>query len=712
MSHISKKQEARLPELKRYVEQSYSYFYRNYRRFNEFKRFVFKTALTNDDITNLRALMKPNIEFNVLEAFISRLRGQFAEYEPNPKVSAAEGIKLGTMSDKFLLTMKVLEAHFRDVFFEASNDCLSYNIYTDMLAGGYGVMKIYTDYINPMSFEQTIKIKNVFDPTMVGFDPMARDSHKGDGKYCFELMPYSKEDFENKFGKSALKYVNFSKQSALGEFNWSFADGDGKNKTVLVACLYEKQFKKEKIALLSNGRTILKKHYEDMINIIRDSGMLVQPPMIMQERDTTIEKIHQYHFFQDEVIDHVETNFAHLPLIFFDGNSVVLSGNESQGQEFMTRPYVYNAKGIQKLKNFAGQTVAAEIENMKMTQWVISAESIDPRYLDAIQNPQKASSLIYREFFDGDPNVRTTPPREVQRTPTPDIVLQTFMGSDNVTQAILGSYDSQAGNVDNRTLSGKAIEKGTLQSNNAAMPYLVGYMKGLNRACEILLDLIPKYYVTPRSLPIRTPNGQRSYVVINDDSDPQNTLYMDYDPSSLQVKVEAGVNSATQKQIALDHIVRLMGASEIFAQFINTEGLETLLENLDIRGSEELKEKAKQFMDNMRQAQQAQAQQPPIEDKMLAAQTEIEMAKVEQRREEAEGKLATKTAEIAVDELRAMVEFEKARAEIARQERESFTKSMSEEAKLALDATKLSLEVAKERNEAMLQGEGQEKEEV
>ena len=83
---------------------------------------------------------------------------------------------------------------------------------------------------------------------------------------------------------------------------------------------------------------------------------------------------------------------------------------------------------------------------------------------------------------------------------------------------------------------------------------------------------------------------------------------MSYDPTSLQVKVETGVNFAMQKEIALQTIVRLMQVSPLFAQFINTYGLPILLDNIEIRGIEELKAKADEFQKQMERQQQQQQQ--------------------------------------------------------------------------------------------------------
>jgi len=63
---------ARLKELKKNIEQSYSYFKANNDRYHEFVKFVFNTSMTNEDIQTLRDLGKPTLEFNILESFVSR----------------------------------------------------------------------------------------------------------------------------------------------------------------------------------------------------------------------------------------------------------------------------------------------------------------------------------------------------------------------------------------------------------------------------------------------------------------------------------------------------------------------------------------------------------------------------------------------------------------------------------------------------------------
>ena len=661
---VAKKHTDKLNEIKKNIEQAHEYFIKNVNRFNDFMKFVFQTSLSSDDITKLDVLQKPAIEFNILEAMISRLRGEFAKQEPSIVARAADGVRIEELTPEFLQTLEIIEAHLREIFFDASNDALEYNIYSDLLAGGYSVVYVYTGYINELSFEQNIKVERVFDPTLTGFDPLARESHKGDGNYCFQLIPKSKEDFEEEFGKGSADNMKFERSSAVGDFNWSYLNQD--QEIILVADYYCKKKKKEKIVKLSNGHTIVKKHYEEFLKLWGNQGFIEQAPIIIEERDTVIETIDRYMVCEDKVLSHEETCYKFLPLVFIDGNSVVIRENEDGASMQMTRPFVYHAKGVQKLKNFSGQTVAAEIENIPQHKFMVAVESIPEDYADAYKNVQQASTLVYNAFYKDNPEQPLPPPREVQRTPTPDIVNMTFMGTDQVTQTILGTYDSILGTND-KQISGVAIQQGAMQSNAAAIPYLQGYIRGLNRIAHIVVDLIPKFYVTPRSLPVKAPDGKRSYQIINHPNNP-NSVDFSYNPNSLQIKVEAGVSSAVQKQVALDQIIRMMQSSQLFAEFINTMGLETILDNMDIRGIEGLKAQAVQFMKQLEEQKAQQAQQGNPEETAMREQTEaikeIEMAKIQQQQQKQEGELAIQAAKVANEKTLTDVKFMQIMAQI------------------------------------------------
>jgi hypothetical protein len=693
MYKVSKVQADRLESIKKNVEDAHGYFEENAKRYHMFVRFVFKTALDDPTIQNLKTLQKPPIEFNILEAIISRLRGEFSKQEPSVSVRAADGIRVDSLTPEFIATMEVLEAHLREVFFDATNDSLEYNIYSDLLAGGYSAVEVYTDYINEMSFEQKIRVERVFDPTLTGFDPLARESHKGDGRYCFKIVPWTVEEFNAEFPDIQTKGFNFSR-NLDSNFNWSYKNAE--QEIVLVCDYYEKKDKKVTIVKLSNGHIITKHDYKLLQTMWADAGFIEQCPIVIEERRTVIQTICRYRFCELGILDYVETDFKFLPIIFIDGNSINMRDGENGATYQMTRPFVFHAMGMQKLKNFAGQTIGAEIQNMVMHKFKVALESIPEEYKDAYKNVQVMSVLVYNAFFDKNPDVPLPPPQEIQRSETPALVQAIFNGSDQTTQMILGSYDTALA-VNSDALSGKAIQQGALQSNGAAMPYLMGYIKGLNRIAQVMLDLIPKYYRTPRSLPIMKSNGKRSYQLIND-ATLRDAIMMNYDPNDLCVKVEAGVNSNIQKQMALEEITAMMQASPMFAAFINEKGLETLLDNMDIRGIDHLKVQAEEFMKEQEEMKQ---QPPPPSDAEQFAKMELEKTQMqtEQRREADQGKMSVEAAKIAVEKEKVQLQFIKLMSDIESGKVKQAIEQERVDAEMAREAIDVALDIAKHHQE-------------
>lgn len=592
MADVAQTYQNQLDRIKKNIENAYEYFRPNYERYNKFSKFVFKSSLTNEEVVALQGIGKPTLEFNFLEAYVSRLRGEFSKQEPSISVRAVDG---KPVDPKMIDTT---EGHMRSILFDANNDSFEYEVYTDLLVGGFSGIKVFSDYENEMSFNQNLYIRRVYDPTLMFHDPEARLSHKGDGRFCGEVFPISIHDFTEEHSDVDISQIKFNQ--SLGGFNWAYQNG--KEKIILVCDYYEKKKKKIKIVQLANQQVMSTKDYNEMV---KNWTQIEQPPAIVgKPRDTEIVTICRYRVIQNKVLEYKETNYKFLPIIFVDGNSRLIRNTDNGDVQQFTRPYVYHAVGLQRLKNFAGQTLANELENMVQSKFMIAEEAIAANYVKDWINPQSASTLVYNAFKPNDnTNIPLPPPSAVPRAPIPPEVTNTFMASDQMVQAILGNYDAALGVNDNQ-LSGIAIIESATQSNAAAMPYVVGFLQGLNQAAQVILDLIPKYYVTPRTIPVISPDGKRTYHYINQ----QGGVNLAYTTNVLEVRVEAGVNFAIQKSRALQQIIGLMQASPLFAQFMNQEGLPILLDNLEILGADQLKEAAETFMQNMKQQQAQQAQ--------------------------------------------------------------------------------------------------------
>lgn len=618
-----KKVEGKLDAIKDKITDSYQYFSGNYERFNHYRNFVFRTSLSQDDISLMKELGKPQLEFNILEAYLSRLRGEFSKQEPSLEVRASDDAQ---KVDPQLLNL--LEAHIRAILFDSNRDNMAYNIYTDILSGGFSAMEVYTDYIHPKSFKQKICIQRCFDPTLVGFDKMAQTSHKGDGDFCFKLYPMTKTEFERKYGTKYTATMKFTRN--IKQFNWSYCTDN--QEIVLVGEHYEKKKKMANIVQLVTGEVMTTQEYDQLVEDW-NSHMIIQAPTVVgKSRQTELTTIGRYILVENGVLEYNETDYKYFPLIFVDGNSVMLRTDGQGSATQLTRPYVYHAEGVQKLKNFAGCTLANELENMVQHKWIVQKEAIPPEYKEAYVNNQQPSVLVYNGFKDNSPQTPLNPPQPVPRIPCPPEVTNTFSMADQITQAILGSYDASLG-INNNQLSGVAIVEGATQSNAASMPYIVGYLKALNRVGELILDLIPKYYIHPRNIPVRTLNGKSSYAPINQEGASQ----MNFNSEEIEIKIEAGVNFEIQQSRALESLTGLMKISQPLNAYLTETpvGVETLLDNINIRGIDSLKQGVAQYMQK-RDQQQQQMQQMQMQMNPVTIKREELQQKAQQSQTEAE----------------------------------------------------------------------------
>lgn len=585
----------KLDELKKNVRHWHQYFNENFNRYHLCRSFLYKSNLTNDQKNNLGVLQKPAFEFNVLEAYVSRLVGEFSKQEPSFTVHPNPD---SAYIDPRIPT--VLEGHLAAMLYESKQDAVEIETYKDQLSGGFSVLKVYADYESDQSFNQKIFIRRAYDPTMCGFDLLARQPHKGDGDYCFEIFPMKREQFKKKYPEVSLDQVQYL---TLTDFNWAYKYA---NEHIILVCeYYEKVKRRKRLVYLTNNQSMLKDDYNAMLKKYEEDNRIEQPPQVVKERTTEVTVIKRYVFIQNQIISEDETQYDKLPLIFVDGNSFYLreGGDNSDVVQFC-RPYFFHAMDAQKLKNLAGQSLANELENMVMHKFIVPKEGIPENYQEAYKNVQKASTLVFNAFKE-DGITPIPPPREVQRPPIPPEVSNSFAMADQCIQGILGSYDASLGINDNQ-LAGVAIVEAATQSNAAAMPYVTNFLTSWNQVAQIILDLIPKIYFNPRAIMTLDKQRKKTYQGINGFG--QDSINLNYEPSALNVMVEAGVNFEVQKNRSIQMLAMLGQTFPAVNQLINTKGLPILFDNLSFRGSDQMKSLAEQMTQQMEQ-QEAQAQQ-------------------------------------------------------------------------------------------------------
>jgi len=236
-----------------------------------------------------------------------------------------------------------------------------------------------------------------------------------------------------------------------------------------------------------------------------------------------------------------------------------------------------------------------------------------------------------------------------------------------------------------------------MQSNASANPYNVSFMNGLTSAANLILKLIPKYYTTPRTMPIVNKEGKNDFIKIN-----QNGKTFRYPDNALQVEVKAGANLSIQKDRQLKVIMELMKMLPSFAQYINQSGIPIILENIEINGIDKL---IAGFENWQKQEQQKQQQQQPDPNvmKQQNEQMKIQLSskQMEQDAQIKEAEIALDQAEIENEKLRIMLDAKNKKDQNSVQVLKSQTERTGQAVELALKGADMEHRHRKDNLEAI-----------
>lgn len=588
-----------LNDLKDKVLSWAKYFEENIKRFNDHKSKVFIDCMDKTDETALQSMDKPTLRFNVIEAYVSRLAGEFASLDPQASI-------MSSSDDVSAEQIDSIKNIARGIFFNSQADMIKNKIYRNQLAGGFDAFKLMTDYENDDSWNQCIKIGKVYDPTLIGFDIYAQDSHKGDGDFCFEIIPLTVDKFKQEFPDVNIKDIKFNSPSNYG-FAWNKIDNYGQ-KIIYVIDMYVKKVKKIRKYLLANKQTVTPSQYKKMaldMSLSPDPSDIL--PAIIQSDKREVTTIVRKRFIETKILKKEKTNFTILPIIFVDGNS------ETIQQKQTTRSYVYNVLDAQRVKNITMNNFCDEITSYRRSTIIAPLRSLpidDPALMIPFTNPQKSyASYTYKDVDDKDGS-QIAPPTILPRSAIPPELLQGYSLMDDSIQGMLGSYDSQLQLQNSGDLSGKAIINAATQSNSAAKPFMINYIASVNQLYKGIVSMIPLIYVHERNIPVMDGRGNKRMQAINDDSD--DAVNTAYNPNLLNVYVEEGPSFQLQQQDALDTLNTVSQSNQNIASILATpQGTAVILDNINVNGIDTLKEINQKAVDAQEEQAEQQAKEPP-----------------------------------------------------------------------------------------------------
>lgn len=610
--------------------------------------------------------LRPCLTINVLPQFVGQVIGDRRLNKTSIKVRPLQS---GTMEIAEVRSglIKSIELYSRA---ERAYDAAC----EDQVTCGMSALRVDLDYATNDVFEQDIFIRHIPNPLAVIWDRMSVDPTGRDARHCFVIDRIPKDVYDKQFPDYPCP-TGFS-DDALHDTGW------WDNETVQICEYWELVEKPAVFALMHDGdvKDVTDQdpaEYEQFL--WRDPETVEVDPITGQPIPGTGEpRIRRS--YRTYARMHLVTGFAvlgepyeipltRLPIIRVEGRVVRVA------EDRVRFGLVRYAKDSQRLKNYWRSTAAETIALAPKAQWAGPADAFEGREEAFRRNHQTGQTpLVWNKNA-------SAPPQRVDPPPVPAALLQEAALNQQDIKDTTGLHDASLGMRSNE-VSGKAIEARQSEGDVATVIYHDNLNHAIQEVGDVVNQLIPLAYDTVRTVRVIGDDDKHKLVVIND---PEDENSPDITMGKYDVMLETGPSFSTQRQEALDAMMKLIqtspelmgvigdlvaknmdwpGAVEIAKRMQKMPSIQQFVE--DEEGGEGEQQPSQEQLMAMQQQQQAmEMQQQQMAMQMEQAQLELE----EQRAKTAEAVARTRQAEAQAVEAEAKAEQARIEAAFAPEER-------------------------------------------
>lgn len=587
------------------------YFGENMVRGKDDMNFVLRDQWSAVERSEFSRLFKPAMTFNKLYDTTRKVVGEQRKNKPDLIVRSLTG---NASQEQIDLRADLV----RTIAYQSQNDLVYQTAFKQALMMGYGAFEISIEYENPRSFNQIIKYDLIPDITRTSFDPTAIKPHKGDGNFCARQYIYTKDEFYATF-PHINNPVSYTDPRSLTDFQWQTRD-------TIVVCKYScKEWYPVKILLLTNGQTVTEDEWLDMQDEIErlrsiasgaqvvDKLILRDIPEIHGERMSKDYKIRQYLLTQNQIIKFVDWPSKYLPLIFVDGDSYFINGQQ------YTRSFVHEAKDAQKFVNYVGSEVAAEIKNRRREQWLGTEDNILGNE-QMWRNPELQTGILIAK---PDPKTGAMPQKLPPWELSQSLLMQYQRGCQDIRE-ILGFSETEE--LQGRDLSGKARRERKIEGSMSAYVWFDNLNQALEQGGRVVLDLLPAVIgENERHMVISKANGDSQSIVLNKRTDEmengQSVIQNQLDKGNYDIEIDTGPSFAVQKDVALEFMQQTIANNPQVFPLI----ADLWAENLDIQQMPQIKERLTNLVPPEILAKEKGEQPPPPQPNPQAMMMQMEM---------------------------------------------------------------------------------------
>jgi hypothetical protein len=505
---------------------------------------------------------RPVITINLIPQFVRQVTNEARNNRPGIQVRPVD-------DDADPETAEVYEGIVRHI--EDQSEAVS-KAYIPAVDGsatcGIGHFRITTDYRDDDSWEQDIFIKGINNPLAVLWDPAAKDPTRMDARYCFVLEDMPKEEYEEKWPDAAVADFNSPNQGQA--FQWRIND------MVRVAEYWCKEPVTKTLAKTQDGSVL------DITNV-PTAALKFLPPHKTRKVET--HKICQYIVSGTEILEGPNEWAGHyLPIIPVIGEETYV------GENRVRSGLVRHAKDPQRLYNLWRSNQADIIGSQPLSPFVATFKQIE-KYLPIWRNANKRKTPYLP--FDADPQHPGVPQRSQPPVASPGMSEEIAMAA-NEMRSTTGIYASGLGEHTPDAKSGRAINALQKQGDKSTLHFEDNLQLSIRHCGRVLVDLIPSYYDTERTVRLLNEDGTNRFEKINSLVMTQDGPMPIHDLSvgTYDVTVTTGPSYATRRMEAADAMMQFIQTVPDSAQFM----IDIIAKNMDWPGADEIAKRARMML--------------------------------------------------------------------------------------------------------------------
>ena len=522
---------------------------------------------------------RPTLTINKLPQHVHQVTNDMRQNRPGAKV-----IPVDDNAD--VEVAEVFNGMIRHIEYISDADVAYDTACENQVAYGEGYIRILTEYCDPNTFDQDIKIGRIRNSFSVYMDPLIQDPTGADAKWCFITEDLTKDEYERLYPNAApvstLQSLGVGDQSIS---NWLYED------TIRIADYYYIDYEKAKLNLYPGNVTAFSGTREDK----ELKAIYGEPKRTREVQNPKVKycKINGY-----EILEEAEWAGKWIPVVRIVGNEFEVDGR------LYVSGLVRNAKDAQRMYNY---WVSQEAEMLALAPkapfigYGGQFEGYEDKWKTANTNNWPYLE-VNPDVTDGAGNMLPLPQR-AQPPMASSGLLQAKSGAAEDIKSTTGQYNASLGMGSNER-SGKAILARQKEGDVGTYHYGDNLARGVRHIARQLVDLIPKIYDTERIARVIGEDGETKMAKINPEQEQPVKEIIDergiviekiYNPGvgKYDVVATTGPGYATKRQEALEAMAQLLQGNPDLWKVAG----DLFVKNMDWPGAQEMSKRFRKTID-------------------------------------------------------------------------------------------------------------------